>query len=382
VTFPKDIHLFCRVVDNFGDIGVCWRLAKQFTREYAVDVTLWVDDLSSFHTICNAIDPQRDIQVIQGIKVMHWRQDVVALNAAAGVDAVIEAFGCELPPTYIAAMAARNRKPVWINLEYLSAESWVEDCHMMQSLYPSLPLTKYFFFPGFSNKTGGLLMENDLTVRRIGFQNCADATNAFLESIGIRFTKEMQKISLFCYKTAPVEALFDELQADCRPAICIVPQGVAFDAISAFLQQPAVVGATATRGGLTVKIVPFLDQVDYDKLLWACDLNFVRGEDSLVRAQWAGRPFLWHIYPQNDDVHLVKLRAFLEVFTAHMPDETRWPVIDASFAWNGVGEFAVPWQKLGSELPDFAPHMNDWIGRLQNNGNLAANLIEFIRKIG
>jgi hypothetical protein len=37
----------------------------------------------------------------------------------------------------------------------------------------------------------------------------------------------------------------------------------------------------------------------------------VRGEDSLVRAIWAGAPFVWQIYPQDDDAHRIKLDAFL-----------------------------------------------------------------------
>lgn len=381
MTFPETMHLFCRVVDNFGDIGVCWRLAQQFTDEHAIAVTIWVDDLSSFHRICTAIDPQRDVQVVQGVKVMLWCKDLPAINAAS-VDVVIEAFGCELPPAYIAAMAARKRKPVWINLEYLSAEAWVEGCHTMQSLYPSLPLTKYFFFPGFSDKTGGLSMERDLIVRRTDFQTSQDAPGRFLKSIGVDAAKEVHKTSLFCYPTAPVTALFDVLQNDARPSICVVPQGVAFDSVSTFIQQPAVPGAAATRGGLTVKVVPFLDQSDYDKLLWACDLNFVRGEDSLVRAQWAERPFVWHIYPQEEGAHLTKLDAFLDRYTAHMQAEMRQTVVGAWQAWNRAGDFGMLWHQFRTVMPQLASDMVGWTRQLQKNGSLASNLLEFIRKIG
>ncbi|HET9045379.1 MAG TPA: elongation factor P maturation arginine rhamnosyltransferase EarP, partial [Casimicrobiaceae bacterium] len=37
--------VFCKVVDNFGDAGVCWRLARQLVAEHDLAVTLWIDVL-------------------------------------------------------------------------------------------------------------------------------------------------------------------------------------------------------------------------------------------------------------------------------------------------------------------------------------------------
>ncbi|MDB5764402.1 MAG: hypothetical protein JWQ21_3397 [Herminiimonas sp.] len=381
MVFPESIHIFCRVVDNFGDIGVCWRLSRQFAGEYGIDVTLWVDDLASFRRICAEVDPEHDVQRMQGVVVRRWRDRFGPVAPDDIADVVIEGFGCELPSGYIDAMARRSRKPAWINLEYLSAESWVDGCHAMQSLYPSLPLTKYFFFPGFSDKTGGLLMERDLIARRTAFQGDPEAVAGFLKNIGMNVFGDICKISLFCYPSAPLDALFDALQSGIRPAVCLVPQGVASDAVGAFLQQPALPGASATRGGLTVQVVPFLDQPDYDKLLWACDLNFVRGEDSLVRAQWAARPFIWQIYPQEEGAHQVKLNAFLARHTARMPAGLAQTVTDAWQAWNGGGS-AIPWAELRPALPQLTAHMDDWTRHLRLNGDLASNLIEFVRKIG
>ena len=65
-------------------------------------------------------------------------------------------------------------------------------------------------------------------------------------------------------------------------------------------------------------------------MLWACDLNLVRGEDSLVRALWAGQPFVWHIYPQHDNAHHAKLDAFLDWLDA--PESLR----RFHHAWNGM----------------------------------------------
>ena len=376
------LHLFCRVVDNFGDIGVSWRLARQLHVEHAFEVTLWVDHLPSFARICAELDPQLARQSMGGIEVRHWIDDFERAEAVEAGDVVIEAFGCALPPAYLRAMAARPVKPVWINLEYLSAEAWVEGCHAMQSVHPSLPLVKYFFFPGFTAQTGGLLMESDLPAARAAFAADPGAATAFLDSLGCRMAQDAQRISLFCYPHAPVAALFHLLEADARPTFCMVPEGVASDAVSAFLGQGAATGACATRGSLSVRVMPFLDQPDYDRLLWSCDLNFVRGEDSVVRAQWAERPFIWQIYPQEEAAHLVKLRAFLARMQAGMPAQSGKTLHDTFLAWNGAGQFAQAWPAFRAALPELRSQASQWAMQLRQNGHLAANLAQFVRKVG
>jgi uncharacterized repeat protein (TIGR03837 family) len=376
------VHLFCRVVDNFGDISVCWRLARQLCSEYALDVALWVDDLESFHKICPDVEPRCDEQTVAGVIVKRWSDQFGMVAADEVANVVIEAFACELPAAYINAMAARKPQPVWINLEYLSAENWVEGCHTMASRHPSLPLTKYFFFPGFSEKTGGLLAERDLLQRAIAFQNDPQAIAAFFSELGIPAASQMQKISLFCYENAPVSALLNCLQASGTPTMCLVPEGVAKEAVGAFLQTSPHAGASATRGGLTVQVVPFMDQPQYDKLLWACDLNFVRGEDSFIRAQWAARPFVWQIYPQEEEAHWIKLNAFLARYTEHLPSDIKMSIVDAFHAWNEGENIDKSWQAIQAALSKWTLHANQWAQQLSKNGDLAANLVQYIKKIG
>jgi uncharacterized repeat protein (TIGR03837 family) len=148
--------IFCSVVDNYGDIGVCWRLARQLSTELGQSVRLWVDDLASFHRICSRVDSALEIQRVGAVEVRHWVSPMPSVSPA---DIVIEGFGVRLPDEYIAAMAARRPRPVWINLEHLSAEPWVDGCHGLPSPHPGLPLVKHFFFPGFTAATGGLLID-------------------------------------------------------------------------------------------------------------------------------------------------------------------------------------------------------------------------------
>lgn len=152
--------IFCAVVDNFGDIGVCWRLARQLVAEHGYAIRLWVDDLASFARICPQIDPTAPVQSVAGVEVQRW--DRTFAGGVTPADVVVEAFACALPECYVAAMAACPARPVWINLEYLSAEPWVDGCHAMASPHPRLPLVKHFFFPD-SGRTAAACCANAIS---------------------------------------------------------------------------------------------------------------------------------------------------------------------------------------------------------------------------
>ena len=369
---PPTLAIFCKVVDNYGDIGICWRLARQLHREHGVAVTLWVDDLASFQRICPPLDAQAEEQWQQGVLVRHWRgQDgVFAPAEIAGI--VIEFFGCDIPEGYIAAMAACHPKPVWLNLEGLTAEEWVEGCHTLPSTHPRLPLVKHFFFPGFTARTGGLLREAGLDAERRAFQADPAARLAFLRQLGVSEQEAAAlTVSLFCYPHAPVGALFSAWKGGATPLTCLVPEGVARDAVAAFL------AGGATQGALTVRVIPFVPQPDYDRLLWSCDLNFVRGEDSFVRAQWAQRPFVWHIYPQDENLHHKKLRAFLQRYVG-----ASGSLNDVALRWNAAtqgedGDWAGLWTALHADLPSLRGRAAAWHDEMEKNGEMSANLLAF-----
>ena len=374
------IAIFCKVVDNYGDIGICWRLARQLAHEHGAALTLWVDDLASFRRICPEVDPSAAGQVVQGVAVRHWRGQDGVFAPADIPDVVIEFFGCELPPSWVEAMAARQPRPVWINYEGLTAEDWIEGCHRLPSMHPRLKLTKHFYFPGFNERTGGLLCETGLDARRLAFQRDPARGAGFLASLGVTPEEAARRrVSLFCYPQAPLEALFGVWRQAPRPTLCLVPEGVARDQVEAFIGAAAVAGAVATRGQLTLRVLPFVPQHDYDLLLWACDLNFVRGEDSWVRAQWAARPFVWHIYPQDENLHHKKLRAFLRLYAHDLP------ALEAfMLGWNGaqaVHDWAALWEALEAEAPRIAARAEAWRAQVTADGDLATKLLGFVRQL-
>ena len=307
--------IFCQVIDNYGDLGVCWRLASQLGAR-GQQVRLWVDDARALSWMAPQGSP--------GVQVLPWPQQAPADGEG---DVLIEAFGCEITPEFIAACAyptrAGGQKPLWINLEYLSAEGYVERCHRLPSPVMSGPgagLTRWFFYPGFTPATGGLLREPDLLQRQQHFHTHQRAAWRVRHGVA----PEALAISLFCYEPALLPAWLMQLAQ--RPA----QGGTAAHLLVTAGRASAAVAAATVPTQLAISQLAHCSQSAFDELLWACDLNCVRGEDSLVRALWAGQPLVWHIYPQHDDAHHAKLQAFLDWLQA--PPSLR----QFHWLWNGL----------------------------------------------
>lgn len=374
------IDIFCTVVDNYGDIGVTWRLARQLAQEHGQSPRLWVDDLESFRHIRPEVDARREIQTLAGVEIRHWTPESTRVNPG---QVVIEALACNLPDSFIESMAQSNSPPVWMNLEYLSAESWVSGVHGLPSPHPRLPLVKYFFLPGYSDNTGGLTRETDLLTRRDAFQANREWQRRFLEQLGIPGVSTNQlKISLFSYESEKLADWFDSLANGQEDLLLIVPMGKAVPGIAAWAGIPRLApGDAIRRGRLGIHVLPMLNQDDYDLLLWACDLNCVRGEDSFVRAQWAGRPLVWQAYRQDEEAHLAKLDAFLDLYCAAMPAPLAQTTRNFWQAWNRLEAVDKCWPDYLQQLAELQKHTNNWATQKARESDQASNLMKFINKL-
>ena len=346
--------LFCRVIDNFGDIGVCWRLACDLAAR-GERIRLWTNDASALVWMA----PERPAN----IEVRAW-DAAETLSDVGGV--VIEAFGCELPLEVVRTMAQRPHPPVWINLEHLSAEAYAARSHGLPSPQltgPARGLVKWFFYPGFGPGTGGVIREAGLEARQARF----DAA-AWLSSIGLQRGDGEQLVCLFCYDDSNVPALIEALSA--TPTLLLATAG------PAARQVRAALGSTLQRERLRAAELPWLSQLDFDHLLWACDLSFVRGEDSWVRAQWAGRPFVWQAYRQDDGAHHAKLGAFLHAHLADAPRDLAAALRAVWAGWNGAafGPMALP------VLGEWREHARHWRRSLARQPDLSAQLLGFARE--
>lgn len=302
--------VFCRVIDNFGDIGVCWRLSCDLAAR-GEQVRLWVDDAAALSWMAPEVRTA-DGGGHPGVTVHAWPTAEQDETVPEPGDVVIEAFGCDPPAAFVKRMN-RPAPPAWVNLEYLSAEGYVERSHGLLSPVfsgPGAGLRKHFFYPGFTPRTGGLLREPDLAERQAAFTEAARL--AWLNQLGVPATPSCRLVSVFCYSGAPLAAWLDHLadEATSHPGttrILLTP-GHATQLARAWQAK----ASEKRRNALACHELPPLPQPAFDQLLWACHLNLVRGEDSAVRALWVGRPHIWHIYPQDDGVHAEKLDAFLD----------------------------------------------------------------------
>jgi uncharacterized repeat protein (TIGR03837 family) len=355
--------LFCRVIDNHGDLGVCWRLARQLA-DGGDAVRLWIDDGRALAWMAPAGHP--------GVAVIDWSDadDVHrAVADAPAPDVLVEAFGCDPAPELVAHFARHRgtaRRHAWINLEYLSAEPYVERLHRLPSPVfrgPGEGLTKWFFYPGFTPATGGLLREPGLAAQREAFDR-----RAWLASQGIAWQGE-RLVSLFCYEPPALAPLLGQWMAGAEPTRLLVSAGRAHAAVEQALKM--LEASPAGRGALSISYLPYLPQPAFDALLWSCDLNLVRGEDSFVRAHWAGAPFVWQIYPQDNDAHHVKLNAWLDWLDA--------PASLRAFhhAWNGFSDAPVP-APDAAVLADWGAAAQAGRARLLTQDDLATQLRRFV----
>jgi uncharacterized repeat protein (TIGR03837 family) len=365
VSTLKSWDIFCKIVDNFGDIGVCWRLARQLQAGHGLQIRLWVNDLEAAQKIIPSLNVAENRQVCDDITILKWPGiDEGEADFSQAAEVVIEAFACELPPAYLAAMVRQQSK--WLNLEYLSAETWVEDFHAKPSPQTN-GLTRHFYFPGFTEATGGLIRESDIFRRHSDFRRNDGQGNAL-------------KVSLFCYPNAPIKDLLSALQANIHKVSVYVPKCSALSQIAEFFDVEAIgVGDYFTRENLHVHILPFHTQLDYDQLLRDCDLNFVRGEDSWIRAIWAGKPFIWQPYFQDENAHIKKLNAFLDLFYANL--NIKETVCEAHRYWS-VGQLPKKvWNTYLERLAAISGYTLQQSQQLAKQQDLAAKLVIFCNKI-
>ncbi|HRO57804.1 MAG TPA: elongation factor P maturation arginine rhamnosyltransferase EarP [Burkholderiaceae bacterium] len=403
--------ILCRVVDNFGDAGVCWRLARQLALEQHAKVTLFIDRPELVSRLSGGATPTA------GLAVRAWTGAEQADLLIP--DVIVSAFGCELPAWLRAHLAGAPARPLWINLEYLSAEPWVDGCHGLASVKPQDGAVEHFFFPGFTAHTGGLLRERDALATETPPPD--DARARALKDLCDPLPEPGERvISLFCYPEAPLDAWLHALTRGERNCLLLVPEGVADAALERFigepLRAPAALRPTSIaalapgapplrRGRLRIARIPFLPQRRYDELLRLCDLNFVRGEDSWIRAHWARRPFVWQPYVQDDGAHLVKLDAFLSRFgevagaaaaTSAPASDPAWTAIDAMMrTWSGQGDPAAgdpaagdpaagdpvaAWHRFEARLETIAPCFRDWTDSLLAHPDLASTLFNWAQR--
>lgn len=383
----KNFDIFCKIVDNFGDIGVCWRLSQQLANEHQRQIRLFIDDFYIASKIIPQFDPARQEQTINNVKILAWPNAQTKMP-----DVVVENFSCGLPDTYTKQLLTSQKAnhPVrWINLEYLSAEKWVEDCHALPSIHPTLGIKKTFFYPGFTEKTGGLLRENTLFEARDAFLSSMALQEKFWQQF-ISLSKmrgpvlqnfpESIKISLFSYPQANIVQLIRQLIPTEKTIHIFLPFNSEVTALNALIEKYHLkIGEAKALHRVRLHLLPFLSQAQYDQLLWACDINFVRGEDSWIRAIWAGKPFVWQPYIQAENTHITKLNAFLSTYLAQAEAETKKLIESAHLIWSNAAPapHEKHWLEVKKRLPEWQAYAYKMSNLLAQQKDLSQALMDF-----
>ena len=361
------IDIFCRVIDNFGDAGVLWRLARDFTN-HGHHVRLIIDDVNTLSALAPELQSDHFSQkTSRGIQVLKWesawdRGDCPLEPAQI----VIEGFACQIPRDYEFKMSLMQNAPVWINLDYMSAEDWIDEFNALPSPHPNLPLTKYFWFPGVTKKSAGLIIEDGYRLRQERFDHAA-----FLKKMGA--DPDMVTLFFFAYPYGPIKALAKALAAYPRPLQLLLSATKSGELLKAELEA-------LDAPHIRLVTLPFVDQETFDEILWASDIAFIRGEDSAARAMLSGVPFVWHIYHQDDDAHMVKLAAMTSKMREVASDSDlfdTWERFQADYNEGTIDAKAL--HQLLDHLEQWLLWSHWWQNHLHENGAMSQKFAEFLK---
>ncbi len=324
---------------------------------------LWVDEWRAARTLIGAALPAAPAPVsVEGVEVRPWPAARDPQEDLLG-DVLIEAFACRLPERALAQLRSRPVKPLWINLEYFSAEAWVDSHHGLSGPDPEggPGARRWFFIPGIGPSSGGVIRERGLL----------DTRDAFLSTFARAPDAPLHALC-FAYPHAPYAALLRALAAGGAAHLTLCGRHT---------QQAVDAAALEHFPGLSAAWPGFVAQPEFDRMLWSADCVFVRGEDSLIRALWSGKPMLWQIYPQDAQAHHAKLEAWLARYCEGWPDDLRAAYREAHAAWNGIADaalFETAWARLTADWPRWRALSRARTDAWARDPDLASRLMAFI----
>lgn len=308
----KTLDIFCKIIDNYGDIGVVYRTAKELQKIFPKSkIRAFLNKLDEFKKInSQVLDlPSQNIDGIEYITFDYLRDNANELLTA---QVIIEAFGCQIPEEYMEI--AYDNSELLINLEYLSAEDWIEDFHLQSSPLGRGKLKKVFFMPGFTEKSGGVIADSNYLerIQRV-LENKEFYEKKYLSDIEDRENKIVG--TLFSYEKNFTPLLEDLKKLD-KDVVILAMGEKTQDSLRKILKNFSIEDFrnSLKYGKIEIRFLNFLNQEEYEELINIVDFNFVRGEDSFIRAVLTGKPYMWHIYCQEEYAHMDKIEGFLDKY--------------------------------------------------------------------
>ena len=383
------ITVLCKVVDNFGDIGVVYRLAKQLKKINPQNqINLVTDNLDSFNKICSTVNPVLGFQTLEGLNVYNWKaadfcHEAFSKNDGELMPVILECFQCGRPEWMerILFDEKLERTVHILMIDYLTAEKYAEDFHCLQSLTRSSKVQKVNFMPGFTEKTGGLIIDDPW--KEVPERNP--------EGPVLVFTYEKNWKSLAsCLKSWSSEKGRKVYVAQGRGRQSFID---AWNEVQLSEKSPdtwtklpdlSYLPRSEKKPEPLLEELSYINQEQWDELMKGCSALVIRGEESMSRACLSGIPFIWHAYPQSDEYQLVKVRALLERMRRHFNEED-FKIVEG--AWLEINNESVPdtsqnpYDDFFSAADRLAPAFYDFACSLRKNGDLASNLMTYIEKL-
>ena len=308
----KTLDIFCEIIDNYGDIGVVYRTAKELQKIFPKSkIRAFLNKLDEFKKI-NSQVLDLSSQNIDGIEYITFDYLRDNANELLTAQVIIEAFGCQIPKEYMEI--AYDNSELLINLEYLSAEDWIEDFHLQSSPLGRGKLKKVFFMPGFTEKSGGVIADSNYLerIQRV-LENKEFYEKKYLSDIEDRENKIIG--TLFSYEKNFTPLLEDLKKLD-KDVVILAMGEKTQDSLRKILKNFSIEDFrnSLKYGKIEIRFLNFLNQEEYEELINIVDFNFVRGEDSFIRAVLTGKPYMWHIYCQEEYAHMDKIEGFLDKY--------------------------------------------------------------------
>lgn len=369
----KEITVLCKVVDNFGDVGVVWRLCRELLKkDSTLKINLIIDDLKAFSCIWSEVEVGKEFQIVCGINVYDWNNydycySEFLQNDGEKLQIILECFQCGRPEWMekILFEDKLQRTVQIIMIDYLTAEKYAEDFHCLQSLTRSAKVQKVNFMPGFTEKTGGLIIGDE-------WKNLPER-------------KVDGSVLIFTYERnwKPLVRGILESQVAVRNGVKVA-QG---RGMQSFVDAWNEENAQSVIHNAKLEVLNYLSQNEWDKMMRNCSVLFIRGEESMSRACLSGIPFVWHAYPQSDEYQLVKVNALLEIMKVHFKSED-FEIIEKVWLCFNRPESEVSEKEMENACTEFLQKADSFVygfkafaQSLIKNGDFVDHLIYFLYKL-
>ncbi|MDD3144831.1 MAG: elongation factor P maturation arginine rhamnosyltransferase EarP [Candidatus Gracilibacteria bacterium] len=271
------IDFYVDVVDNFGDLGFALNLAFiMLKNDNSYEITLFSNDEKLFKNMLKKNDMISKIKYHELSEIGLYEPSSLIFNF----------FDRKIDFDYLNSF---DKNIKLINFGYFLLHTGVEKLHLTNYSTKNVDITH--FIPSLLDLTGGVLINksDEISSREQYFDLISKKYNLSFPNLDGK-----KIVSIFVYKNT-LDKIINHINLSKKDDTFFLIFG---------------------HSNLILKnknafVMPFLEIDDYGNFLRYCDINFVRGENSLIQSLIFGKPTIWDIYKENNNAHIEKIDDFL-----------------------------------------------------------------------